>query len=232
MTKAQAVRRGCGTRRPGLYLECDVSPYGRPIEDFLIDPPLTVGAVPAAWLAPHRTPLLVEHDGVWHVVHWVGEVYYPSAADFWEEVRVAGSSRRIPPHFDLTKLTAQSRQFFVHARAYPDASSTAALIPSGYAGPLTYGCPSHHHWPPEPHCLQFVRQYPVRDAEGYATVERAPGRVRTLPCGHAYALGPAVLSSPLAVGVFLALPITGVCIVQQPEMIVNPTMLPVTHADE
>ena len=39
--KAIPVERGCGEREPGgVYAECGLSPYGSPLEHFLIDPPM------------------------------------------------------------------------------------------------------------------------------------------------------------------------------------------------
>ncbi len=38
--KADPVERGCGEREQGgVYAECGLSPYGTPLEYFLIDPP-------------------------------------------------------------------------------------------------------------------------------------------------------------------------------------------------
>lgn len=38
-TNAIPVRRGCGERKQGgIYGECGLSPFGRPLEDFLLDP--------------------------------------------------------------------------------------------------------------------------------------------------------------------------------------------------
>ncbi len=39
--KADPAPRGCGEREPGgVYAECGLSSRGRPLEEFLIDPPL------------------------------------------------------------------------------------------------------------------------------------------------------------------------------------------------
>ena len=41
--KADPVPRGCGEREPGgVYAECGLSPRGRPLEEFLFDPPLPI----------------------------------------------------------------------------------------------------------------------------------------------------------------------------------------------
>jgi hypothetical protein len=115
--KAIPVTRGCGTRvRGGLYAESGMSPFGSPVEAFLCDPPLILdfarlGVIP-------RGTHLVELKGVTHVFDWVGSNHYPNVADFVEEVRRFGVSRRLSPQLDFSKLTPESRLFLVHARAY------------------------------------------------------------------------------------------------------------------
>lgn len=109
--------RGCGDRvAGGIYLETHTSPIGRPIEDFLIDPPRPLDAA-ALGLSPIGIKL-IEIDGVWHVLDWVGEVHYPNVADFVEETRRLGLSRRAPRTLDFSKLTSASRIVLAHPRAY------------------------------------------------------------------------------------------------------------------
>jgi len=76
--------RGCGkTRvRGGVYAEVGTGPGGRPIEEFLFDPPILI---PAGFNVPNRGVLLTERNGVWHVVDRVGNEFYPCPADFVEE---------------------------------------------------------------------------------------------------------------------------------------------------
>src|SRR4030095_13665604 len=55
MSGALAVRRGCGTRQAGgIYSECGLSRNGRPLEDFLFDPPtpLALDALQAMGITP------------------------------------------------------------------------------------------------------------------------------------------------------------------------------------
>jgi hypothetical protein len=110
---AIAVTRGCGRRLAGaIYAELGVAPTGRPVEDFLIDPPvkidLDVAVQGVTW---------IERDGVWHMADWVGSKYYPNIADFVEEVRRFGLSRRIPSSSDFSRITPESRLLMVHSRA-------------------------------------------------------------------------------------------------------------------
>lgn len=109
------MMRGCGTRiANGMYATCGLSPAGRPIEYFLFDPPILdipLGVTP-------RGVQLVEHDGIWHVIDWVGSESYPNVADFVEETRELGLSRRLPSTLDFSKLTADSRILLIHAKAH------------------------------------------------------------------------------------------------------------------
>jgi hypothetical protein len=111
------VVRGCGSRvQGGSYLVTHLGPNGRPVEDFLIDPtepfPLeSLGITP-------RGVYPIERDGVTHVVDWVGSADYLNVADFVEEVRRHGLSRRIPRTFDFSLLTPESRIIVLHARAF------------------------------------------------------------------------------------------------------------------
>lgn len=108
--------RGCGKRVPGgIYAECGLSEDGKPVEDFLFCPPQPVDAK-AAGVTPLGTKL-VEHRGVWHVLDWVGAAHYPNPADFIEETRRLGVSRRLSPLLDYSLLTPESRILLMHERA-------------------------------------------------------------------------------------------------------------------
>ena len=122
---AIAVQRGCGTRSEGgAYFEMGVGIGGLPIEAFLIDSP---HVVPSALKISPRGVQMIEQqqpgpDGeiqsVWHLVDWVGAEHYPNVADFVEEARRFGVSRRLPRNLDFSKITPESRLLLVHARAY------------------------------------------------------------------------------------------------------------------
>lgn len=111
-------KRGCGFREPGgIYLETLLSRNGRPIEDFLIDPPV---AVEHGFGLPDRGVLIMERpdgSGINDVYDHVGSTGYENVADFIEEVRRMGLSRRISRTEDLAKLTPGSRIFLAHKRA-------------------------------------------------------------------------------------------------------------------
>jgi len=109
----QSIERGCGKRvKGGLYACCGLSPNGKPIEHFLIDPPGPYKG------EPFRAPIIQEERDVKHLVFWVGAQHYPFCPDFIEETRNFGVSKRIPLGTDLSGIEAfKSRMYFVHPRA-------------------------------------------------------------------------------------------------------------------
>ena len=72
---------------------------------------------------------LVERDGVWHILDWIGSEHYPNVADFLEEVRRFGLSRRLAKTVDFSKLTERSKILvgFVHGTPF---MTPAYLAPS------------------------------------------------------------------------------------------------------
>ena len=114
--KAIPVERGCGEREPGgVYAECGLSPYGSPLEHFLIDPPtplpegLDIVNKPQLWEDPAT--------GITHLLIWVGAEFYPFCPDYIQETQQFGASRRVNPNLDLARLTPQSRMIMAHPRA-------------------------------------------------------------------------------------------------------------------
>ena len=104
--------RGCGRRVPGgTYLVCSTSPFGLPVEYFVVDPPVSVD------IEPFRSPILHQENGTCHVIIWIGEKFYPSAVDFIEEARMQGVSRKVPSGFPFEKLTENSKMILIHPRA-------------------------------------------------------------------------------------------------------------------
>lgn len=110
--------RGCGTRvEGGIYAECGHSPFGEPLEYFLIDPPMIIDPDELG-LSAVGVKLVEGPDGITHVMDWVGKNHYPNVADFLEEVRVLGMSRRLPKSLDFSKLQHGSRVLLVHSKAH------------------------------------------------------------------------------------------------------------------
>ncbi len=106
------MTRGCGKRKAGgLYVCTGLSPFGTPIEEFIIDPALPYEG------EPFRAPIIFKKDGTDHLLCWVGAENYHYASDFVEEARRFGISKRIPNNFPIDKLTPGSMMFLVHPKA-------------------------------------------------------------------------------------------------------------------
>jgi hypothetical protein len=127
--RAEAVERGCGEREPGgVYVESGLSPFGRPLEHFLIDPPQALPAgldlinKPQLWLRmdPQTGDDILDpetQEPIVDLLIWVGEEFYPFCPDFIEEVKRWGASRKLNPNLDLARLTRSSRMILAHPRA-------------------------------------------------------------------------------------------------------------------
>lgn len=104
------IIRGCGTRVDGeLCVMSASSLYGKPIEDFLIDPPVKFTG------GPFRG-VIFERDTA---SFWVGEDSYPYCPDFIEETRLYGSSRRIAINKShIEKFARVKKLLYIHPLAY------------------------------------------------------------------------------------------------------------------
>jgi len=122
--KADPVPRGCGDREPGgIYAECGLSSRGRPLEEFLIDPPLPIPPgldlvnKPQTWqrlLPTGEAALDGEGLPIFDLLIWVGQEHYAYCPDFLEEVKRYGASRRLNPNLDLSLLSQSSRMILAH----------------------------------------------------------------------------------------------------------------------
>jgi hypothetical protein len=111
------ARRGCGYRQPGgAYFAVPLGPGGRPVEDFLIDPPVVIDEPARLGLASVGVAL-IERDNVHHVIDLVGREHYPTVASFVDEARRMGVSRRAPRTIDFARITPASRLLLAHAHA-------------------------------------------------------------------------------------------------------------------
>lgn len=121
--KAAAVLRGCGQRDPGgIYVECGLSPVGRPFEDFLVDSPLALPPGLGAEALANKPQFWTDSaTGTVHLVIWIGAEHYPYLADFVEEARRFGISRKLSPQLlhrpEFGRLTLNSRMILPHPRA-------------------------------------------------------------------------------------------------------------------
>lgn len=111
--------RGCGSSRSpgGVYACCGLSEDGDPIEDFIIDPPIRMD-FKMLGITPRGTTLYADPGGVYHIFDWIGSSHYPNVADYVEETKRLGASRRLNPKLDFSKLTKDSQMFLIHSRAW------------------------------------------------------------------------------------------------------------------
>jgi hypothetical protein len=201
------VPRGCGEREPGgVYIECGLSPHGRPLEDFLIDPPLPppegkgkeeLANKPQLWVRTARTDpgdpsteYVVMNPGtkqpIVDLLLWIGAEYYPYVSDYIEEVRRYGASRKLNPNLDFSQLTRWSRMILIHPYALntlweqQQRPRTCAKSIPGHALAAGGGEEEEHGWQEEEEALEAI------------TEGAAPGDVHTGPClSKCYELIPA-----------------------------------------
>lgn len=158
------MARGCGSRIQGdVYATLPLGPGGSPVEDFLFDPPIPVDAE-ALGVKPRGVKYVQGPDGVTHVLDWVGADNYPNAADFVEEVRTMGMSRKIPKNMDFGLLEPGSRLVVLHPRGY----LKNWLEYWRYAGENGSGCPKRKPEHPTSEALRslggaYVGDPPDRD---------------------------------------------------------------------
>ena len=122
--KADPVSRGCGDREPGgVYIESGLSSKGRPLEEFLIDPPLPIPPgldlvnKPQTWqrmLPSGEAALDLDGLPIYDLLIWVGAEFYAYCVDYLEETRRFGASRRLNPNLDLSLLSKSSRMILAH----------------------------------------------------------------------------------------------------------------------
>jgi hypothetical protein len=84
---------------------------------------------------------MIERNGVYHLLDWVGTNHYPNVADFVEEAARWGISRRMPSNLRFDLLTPHIRLLLVHEKAYLD--RRGGLIGSPQRCPT--GIMNHQH---------------------------------------------------------------------------------------
>lgn len=108
-----------GARTPGgVYLVCKTSPFGLPLEAFLIDPPEVFD--PEALGLASLGVKIIERAGIYHVADRVGREHYPNAWDFFAEAKrdPGGISRKVSPGLDWHLLGPGSRMLIAHDKAH------------------------------------------------------------------------------------------------------------------
>jgi len=214
-----AVVRGCGTRQKGgIYVECPLSPYGKPLEEFLVDPPIPVD-VKALGITQVGVKL-VERGGVWHIMDWVGSGHYENVADFVEEVRRFGLSRRLSKSLDFKKLSPQSRIILLHSRAFIENFKEYYKAEEGDVK----GCPkdisAHQHEEQEECCARLWWQDITGGECDSFLPDETPTRSvkRTMPSFEYNGLSkPEDVEPDYKVAIFASFPVTNIAVVRDPQ---------------
>lgn len=122
------TNRGCGTRvQGGIYCEVATSPDGKPLEYFLLEPPRPV---PEEMGLPARGVQLFPQNNydetlypsyevpvAYHIADRIGSESYPNVADWVEETRRYGASRRLSPALSFSSLDENSKLWVAHSKA-------------------------------------------------------------------------------------------------------------------
>jgi hypothetical protein len=104
------------------------------VEEFLIDPPVEVEESSRRLGLTSVGVGVFERDGITHVVDIVGREHYPTVAQFVDEARRLGVSRRAPRTIEFARITAQSRLLLANAHA--DVANAGEF-------PTDAACPCH-----------------------------------------------------------------------------------------
>ena len=116
--------RLCGSSRQkdSLYLECRFGPGGRPLEEFLLCPPVRLSEEILDGLSRQGMHLfpqqVVSDETIYHILDWISEAHYKNVSAFLREGAAINFSRKIQPSFPFEKLSAASRYLPVHARGW------------------------------------------------------------------------------------------------------------------
>jgi hypothetical protein len=116
--RAHGGARLCGSGRKAgeLYLESGQVIGGSEIQHFLVDLPERID--PDVWgISAIGITTFQDDLNVTHVLDWVGESHYPEVADFIEEAKRMGVSRKVSSTAPITNLTRESRLYLMHPRA-------------------------------------------------------------------------------------------------------------------
>lgn len=215
--------RGCGTRvKGGVYLTCGLSYDGLPIEHFLVDAPIPLAEKQRKdmGLTPRGVRLVENADPQRppHVYDWVGSEYYPNVADFVEEVKRYGMSRRVPTNFDFSKLRPRSRQVLIHARAVINESAQYQLsrmgIEEGYKR-CEKQLPEHTDLKYEGMCASLWWEDIEGGTPGPYAADWPRSVTRTMPAFSYTAWAKPYWAAPTyEVGVFLTLPIATIHVIR------------------
>lgn len=227
LVPAKGGPRECGPgRQQGhIYAECGFGAGGATIEHFLIDHPVAVN--PAHLGLSTQGVTLLERQGTWHIVDLVGASHYPYPADFIEEARAIGISRKIPRTADFAKLGPGSTLILIHAKGRVTNAAAAA------AHALHWACPCGKGHPASDPCAAW---------HWYAPDVNLPGTLKRKLKRATYEVKPLYGEPPLldfTPAYFLQVPISNLSVIRNQDGTVDPlsrdiagrARLPILHAD-
>jgi hypothetical protein len=138
-TISASIERGCRRRiAGGIYWETAIGPLGNiRWQDVLCDPPIPIDIAELG--VTNVGVRLIERNGVTHVLDVIGSHGYPNVADFIEEARRFGVSRRLSSSLDFSVLTRESKLLAIHCKAM--VKNWSAYRP--YRG-VSLSCPCGH----------------------------------------------------------------------------------------
>jgi len=213
--------RGCGEREAGgIYLMTPLSAGGRPVEEFLVCPPVPIRDPDAAGVSPIGVKV-VQEGGTNHVVDWVGREHYPLVTDFVEEVRRMGVSRRVPKTFPFQLLSDRSMMILLHSRAViANWNELAAALyenAEGDAGAWR-GCPLRipTHTQPLPEMCAGLWWDDGVPRDGDSVSEGTRQFLRQMP-SFAYRLNQPLVTTTHVLGIFARFPIIRLEVIADPD---------------
>lgn len=202
------MKRACGSRKAGgVYAETKLSPHGQPIGFFIVDPPKAVD-LDALGLTSVGVKL-IEIEGIYHIFDVVGQEYYKYPADYIEETRRMGASRRLPSNLDFSKLQPGSKLVLIHAKAIIENYLE-------YPQPPQVVCPkSNHTQNPLPEMCAGLWWHDFEPKDG-ALDQFGAEFIRKLTEETQYSayLRPTGITSEYRPGIFLILPITNLAVIK------------------
>jgi len=215
--------RACGKRlAAGIYAETRLSPFGEAVETFILCPPKPIEI--AAWGLTPRGARLVEIEGVWHppekrrgwhpplhrgwhVFDIVSKTDY-QVADYIEETRCKGASRRLSRMLDFSKLSAESRLVLIHARAIIENIHAYPQPPAVY-------CPREVHFAQLDEMCAGLWWHDFCANELQSDPDGLLRHIRTIPGGVSYIAHPRPegVEPIYHYGIFMSLPITNLTVI-------------------
>jgi hypothetical protein len=220
----ESKTRACGKRlAAGVYAETRLSPFGEAVETFILCPPKPIEI--AAWgLAPHGARLFdivgvghppdtrrgwhpPEKRRGWHIFDIVSKTDY-QVADYIEETRCKGASRRLSRMLDFSKLGEESRLVLIHERAIIENTNA-------YPQPPAVCCPREVHLAQLDEMCAGLWWHDFRPDELQSDTDGLLRHIRTIPGGVSYIAHPRPegVEPIYHYGIFMSLPITNLAVI-------------------